>query len=52
MSLWSRWTSRIRAIGKETYIRFYPNPGFRIFYRGYEVKWSLFYGFRKGYVSR
>lgn len=39
---------RLWAIGKNTYIRFYPNPGFRIVLKGKEYRWNKFYGLRWG----
>lgn len=41
---------RTWALGRETYVRLYPNPGFRIVYRGVETRWSKFYGWRHGKV--
>lgn len=46
--LW--WTSRVRSIGRENYVRLTPNPGFRLVYGGKEIKWSRFYGWRRGRV--
>ncbi len=41
---------RLWAIGKETYVRLYPNPGFRIVFRKKELRWNKFYGYRFGKV--
>jgi len=45
------WKSHIRIVGKETYVRLFPNPGFRIvFKRGTEMRWSQHDGWRYGRI--
>lgn len=41
---------RLWCIGKETYVRFYPNPGFRFVWGRREYRWNWFYGWRAGRV--
>jgi hypothetical protein len=44
------WINRLWALGRETYIRLWPNPGFRIVRNGQEWRWNWHYGWRHGKV--
>ena len=46
------WKSRVRAIGREIYIRFFPNPGFRVVFRGSEIRWTMSDGWKAGRIIK